>query len=135
VTGEHTIPFPGNGQPNYDTLNEVYTYDDANRLTGFGDTTHFAYDPAGRLQSRTLPDQEMDNYYYDDAGRLRGIKETGPAGGNEGYLARYMARNAAGFITYVTDSQFGQANYAYDAMNRLTGRIGVRPGIGSIELK
>ena len=113
------------------TSDYTYTYDAANRRTGFTDlllskSVLYAYDGAGRLTSKTGPEGDVTVSTYDGAGRLASQSALGGVS--------TFAHDAAGNRTLDQRPNGVATTYAYDANGRLavvdtTGPAGPRaPG-------
>ncbi len=95
----------------YNGLNQVISVTDA-----LGSETHYTYDEAGNLLSRTFPDDTVERYEYDALNNLTRATSRG------GLITTYeTALNIEGNRTRytVTNPAQEQATYVYDAIGRL----------------
>jgi RHS repeat-associated protein len=101
----------------------TYTHDDANRLTsiarsgggaGLNGSLSYAYDDAGNISSRSLPDSTSSSYGFDDDGRLTTITSAA--------ATTTLAYDAAGnLMTSTLPSGNGYVETrTYDRAGRLT---------------
>jgi RHS repeat-associated protein len=111
-----------------------YTYDDAGRMaTETWDTVPptvitYTHDAAGQLRDVSGPDSVLAFDYW-DTGELRSVDNAGTPGAPN-VVVTYGYENppgtpvkgydANGNLTHVTDSEGGQTEYEYDALDRLT---------------
>ena len=97
-----------------------FTYDNANRLTGFtdvyGKTVSYAYDPAGNLTSVTYPDNKTVSYTYDSANRLTSVTDW------LGNVTSY-SYDAAGRPVMAARPDGSVSRHIYDNAGRLASTI------------
>lgn len=83
----------------------------------------YAYDPAGRLRSATVPDSGVTiEFLWDDCDRVEQV--VGPHG------TRLIERNADGWVTATVDPDGQRTEYQRDARGRVIGADGDRGGDG-----
>jgi RHS repeat-associated protein len=88
---------------------EPLTYTDA-----AGETTHYAYNPAGQLTSQINALGQKTSYVYDSTGDLTTIINA------DGRVAASFIYDSFDRVASYTDSQGWKVDYAYDAADRLT---------------
>jgi len=93
----------------YDQLNRLHTVKD-NRLAG-SQTTSYAYDAAGNLQSYTYPNQITSSYAYNTVNRLTTMTVANGATNQASYA---YTLGAAGNRTQVVEQGGRTVNYVYD---------------------
>jgi YD repeat-containing protein len=103
----------------------TWTYNSLNELTAMGQpesgTTHFYYDPAGRVDGTTDARGISINYGYDAAGRPTTVDASGSA---EDVTTAYDGNGNVASVTNATV----QSSFTYDPAHRMTSRTDVING-------
>lgn len=102
-----------------------YHYDPVGRLTGIqagAEQFNFAYDPAGRLMYKRLPNKTLTQYNYYNEGSVKSIEvlNTRNAKAIERHVYQYNGAGLVSLHSHLQGEQQQLRRYHYDPLNRLT---------------